>query len=114
MPPATPAVSTAFVDASIERRHGREDEKQQRIRGGVQSEIKSAVHQDSEATGECSRRHPPPEFVVGGAPRETPAEKNDQKTQAKQSAHDPAIGQRLQIIIVSLLKTIQPVARIIS
>src|SRR5438045_4394548 len=76
--------------------------------------VKSAVHQASEASGECSGRHPAPEFIVGGATRETSAEKNAQETHAKQSTHDPAIGQRLQIIIVGLLKTIQPVARIVT
>ena len=85
----------AFVNASIERRHRREHEKQQRVRGGVQSEIESAVHQDSEATGERSRRDPAPEFIVGGATRETSAKQNDQKTQAKDSAHDSAVGQYL-------------------
>ena len=107
-------MSTAFVNTSIERRHGRENEKEQRVGGGVQSEIKSAVHQDREASRECSRRDAAPEFIVSGATRETSAEKKDQKTQAKQSTRDSAIGQRLQVIVVGLLKSIQSVTRIIT
>jgi len=112
--PAPPSSSTAFINPPIERRYGCEHQEQQCVRGRVQGEVKSAVHQDGEAPGECSGRHATPELIVCVASRETSAEKNDQKTHAKQSAHDPAVGQRLQIIIVGLLKTIQPVARIVT
>src|SRR2546421_6192314 len=108
-----PALSTAFVNAPIERRHGREYQKQQRVGGGVQSEIKRAVHQNCKASRKRSRRNAAPEFIVSGATRETSAEKNDQKTQAQQSTHDSAVGQRLQVIVMGLLKTIESVARIV-
>src|SRR6266852_7338053 len=101
---------SCLIYSSVEGSQRGQNQEQECIRCRVQREIKSAVHQNREATSHRSRCHPAPELVFGFAPREAFAKKNEEKTNTKQSANNAAVRQCLQIIVVRLLKSIEAVA----
>ena len=62
--PSSTAASAFDLDASVDSGERGEHQKQQSIRGRVQREVKEAVHQDSEASRQRSRRYAAAKLVT--------------------------------------------------
>ena len=70
------------IYAGVLRGHRRHDEKEQRIGGSVQCEIKKTMNEHSKASGQRAGRYPSPEFIVRLPSCETLAKENNDKRKA--------------------------------
>jgi hypothetical protein len=103
-----------IFNAAIHRCQTCQHQEEQGIRGRVQREIKKAVNQYGETPGHRSSGYAPPEVIAGLSPGKSHAKQVDKEKQSDNSANDSAIRQHLEIIVVSLFKTINSITRIVS
>ena len=80
----------------------------------MQGKVKEAVDQHRETAGQCSGRHAPPKLIICLTSREPFAKEHNQKAQSQKATHDAPVGKSLQVIIMSLLQTIEPVPRVVA
>src|SRR6266404_557803 len=111
---AAEAAMRALVHATVLSGQRSQNQKQQSVRGGMQSKVEKAVDEHREATGQRSRGHTAPELVVRFATGEPFAKKKYQKSEPEDAAQDASVGKCLQIVVVCLLETIEPVPRVVA
>src|SRR5947207_12181777 len=80
----------------------------------MQCEIKEAVNQDRKASGKCSGCDAATKAIIRLAAHKTLTEKYDDECQSQYAADDSAIRNDLQIIVVGLFQTEQPVMRVVT
>ena len=97
-------------DVAVQRGERGEHEKQQRVRCRVQRKIEEAVDQHRKAADERARRDAAAKFVARLPPRQPHAKQSHNEEQSQRGADDAAIRQHLQVIVVRLLESEQPVA----
>jgi len=110
--PATAATNIFYP--AIEGGEACHNQKQKSIGGGVQSEVKKTVYQDSKTSSQGGESDPAPEVIARLATRYSLTEKPNHKEEREQSTHDAGIGKDLQIIVVRLFQSIKSIARIKS
>src|SRR5260370_16317003 len=98
----------ALVHATVLSGQGRQNQKQQSVRGGMQSKVEKAVDEHREAAGQRSRGHAAPELVVCFTTGEPSAKKKYQKREPEDAAEHAAVGKCLQIAVGCLLEPIEP------
>src|SRR6266850_4245691 len=84
---------------------GSQNQKQQRVRRRVQSEIKEAVNEDRKGSGQRAGDDAAPEMIASLTAGKAPAKQNQDKPQTQRGADDAAVRKHLQIIVVCLLQT---------
>src|SRR5262249_4480013 len=110
--PATTATNIFYP--AVEGGEGCHNQKQKSIGGGVQSEVKKTVYQDSKTSAQGGESDPAPEVIARFATRYSLTEKPNHKEEREQSSHDAGIRKDLQIIVVGLFQSIKSIARIKS
>src|SRR4029434_5699210 len=80
----------------------------------MQSEVEKAVNEHGKTSGQRTGRHAAPELVLRFPPRKTLAKKNQNKGQTQHAPHNASVGERLQVVVVCLLKPVKAVPRIIA
>src|ERR1044072_5544524 len=79
----------------------------------MQGKVEEAVYEHCETTAQRSKRHAAPEIISGLRARYRFVKKQHYKTQTQNATHDTRIRRHLQIVVVRLLQTVKPVARIV-
>src|SRR5712692_1470235 len=103
-----------LIHAAVLRRQRGQNQKQQRVRRGVQSEIEKAVDQHGKASSQRAGYDATPEMIVSLSAGKAAAKQNHDEPQTQYGADNAAVRKRLQIIVVGLLQTKQSVAGIVT
>src|SRR5216684_8681120 len=103
-----------LIYPAVLRRHRGQNQKEQRVRRRVQSEIEEAVDQDRKASGQRAGYHAASKKIVSLSTGKAAAKQNQDKPQTQRGADDAAVRKRLQIIVVCLLETKRSVAGIVT
>src|SRR5438874_2498231 len=103
-----------LLDATIDGRERGEDEEEQGVCRRVKREVEEAVDEHARAARQSAQGDSASHAVVRLHALESRSEEGDEENDAERAADHTGVGERLQVIVVRLLKPVVPVRGVVA